>query len=67
MAKKTFEFWYDETYTYKAWIEADSEEEAYELINQVEMSEIEITDLPKFQNKDKGYTLTFDVLVKESI
>lgn len=62
MAKKTFEFWYDETYTYKAWIEADSQEEADELINQVEMSEMEITDLPKFQNKDKGYTLTVGML-----
>jgi hypothetical protein len=62
----TFEFWYDETYTYKAWIEADSQEEADEFINQVEMSELEITDLPKFVNKDKGYTLTIGALVKEA-
>lgn len=62
MAKKTFEFWYDETYTYKAWIEADSQEEADLLIEQVEEGELEITDLPKFQNKDKGYTLTIGML-----
>jgi len=61
----TFEFWYDESYTYKAWIEADSQEEADELINRVEDGEIELTDLPKFQNKDKGYTLTVDSLIKE--
>lgn len=58
----TYEFWYDETYTHKAWIEADSQEEADELINRVEESEIEIVDLPKFRNKDKNYTLTIGML-----
>jgi hypothetical protein len=61
-----YEFWYDETYTYKAWIEADSQEEADALIEQVEGGELEITDLPKFQNKDKGYELTIGALMKEA-
>jgi hypothetical protein len=66
MAKKTFEFWYDEVYTYKAWIEADSQEEADELINQVESGDLDINALPKFQNKDKGYTLTIGQLTEET-
>jgi putative SOS response-associated peptidase YedK len=53
----TFEFWYDETYTFKAWFEAESQEEADALIEQVEEGELEITELPKFVNKDKGYEL----------
>lgn len=61
-----YEVWYDETYTFKAWFEADSAEEASELVNQVEFGELEITDLPAFVNKDKGYTLTFGDLIEEA-
>lgn len=66
MSKKRYEFWYDETYTYKAWIEADSAEEASELVNQVEFGELDINALPAFVNKDKGYTLTFGDLIEEA-
>jgi len=62
----TFEVWYEETYTFKAWFEADSAEEASELINQVEFAELDINALPKFVSKDKGYTLTFGDLIEEA-
>lgn len=55
MAK--FEVWYDETYTFKAWFEADSLEHAEELLGLVGEGEIEITELPSFGNKDKNYSL----------
>lgn len=61
----TFEFWYDETYTFKAWFEADSQEEADLLIEQVQEGELEIDELPKFVNKDKGYELAIGA-VKET-
>ena len=55
MAK--FEFWYSETYDYKGWFEADSQEEADRLLDLVNEGELDITELAKFGNKDKGYTL----------
>jgi len=57
----TFEFWYDETYTYKAWFKADNEEQAIDWLNKVELGEMDITELPDFGNKDKSYELLFDV------
>ncbi len=60
MAKYTV--WYSETYTYKAWFEADSMEHAQELLGQVRDSEIEVEELPEFGNKDKNYEL--DVAVE---
>lgn len=54
---KTYEFWYDETYTYKAWIQAESQEQAELFIEQVEEGELDINAIPGFINKDKGYTL----------
>jgi len=55
-----FSFWYDETYTYKGYITADSREEALKLIEQVELGEIRINDMPGFTCKDKGYTFEID-------
>lgn len=55
---KTFTFWYSETYTYKAWFEAESIEEARELLDQVWNSDLGMEgDLPKFGNKDKNFEL----------
>jgi hypothetical protein len=62
MAKFTFE-----TYTYQVWFEADSLEQAEALLEQVEESEIEITDLPAFLSKDKGYAFEATTVSKESI
>jgi hypothetical protein len=55
MAKKTFTFWYDETYTYQVWFEAESLEEAQALLAQVDESEIEVSELPNVSQKDKNY------------
>jgi hypothetical protein len=50
-----FEFWYDETATYKAWFEADSKEQAIEMLEKLEGGMISIDDLPNYQGKLKGY------------
>lgn len=55
----TYEIWYSESYTYKAWFDADSKEEAVNLLEQVQNGELMIDDLPEFGNKDKGYELDF--------
>lgn len=57
----TYEIWYDETYTYKAWFTADSEEHAIELLNKVEEAEAEWDSLDDFQSKDKGYQLQIEL------
>jgi hypothetical protein len=59
-----YEFWYDETYTFKAWFEADTEEQAIKLISEVENGELDITELPDFENKDKNYELLIDGLTE---
>jgi hypothetical protein len=56
----TFEFWYDETYTYKAWFDAENLEEAKKLLDKVTDGEINIDQLPEFGNKDKGYKVSFE-------
>jgi len=56
----TFEFWYDETYTYKAWFDAENLEEAKKLLDKVTDGEISIDQLPEFGNKDKGYKVSFE-------
>jgi putative SOS response-associated peptidase YedK len=56
----TYEFWYDETNTYKAWFTADSKEHAKELIDQIEDGELEITELPDFSNSNKNYEVMID-------
>ena len=58
----TYEFWYDETSTYKAWITADSLEQAKELVGQVQDGEISLDDLPDFENKSKAYELLIDTI-----
>ncbi len=65
MAKYTV--WYSETYTYKAWFEADSKEHAQELLEQVRGSEIEVEELPEFGNKDKNYELDVAVETLEEV
>ncbi len=59
--------WYSETYTYKAWFEADSKEHAQELLEQVRDSEIEVEELPEFGNKDKNYELDVAVETLEEV
>lgn len=59
--------WYSETYTYKAWFEADSKEHAQELLGQVRDSEIDVEELPEFGNKDKNYELDVAVETLEEV
>jgi hypothetical protein len=58
---KDFTFWYDETYIYKGGFQANSAEEAQELLEQVFSGEKDINDLPGFWNKDKGYESNYDL------
>lgn len=65
---KQFTFWYSETYTYKAWFEAESIEEARELLDQVWNSDLDMEeDLPKFGNKDKNFELDIDMVSLEEV
>ena len=61
----TYEFWYDETYTYKATFTADTDEEAERLFESVREGEISPDDIPDVFIKDKNYTLEMDTLNKE--
>jgi SepF-like predicted cell division protein (DUF552 family) len=60
----TYQIWYDETNTYKAWFTADSEEQAKELIDEVENGNVDITELPNFENNGKNYELRIDELTE---
>lgn len=57
----TYEIWYDETYTYKAWFTADSEEQAKELLSLIQDGQAEFDSLDDFQSKDKGYELQIEL------
>jgi hypothetical protein len=52
-----YEFWYSESYDYKAWFTAENQDEANALLEKVENGDLDINALPNFQNKDKGYEL----------
>ena len=53
---KTYTFWYTESYTYKGGFEAESLEQAQELLAKVfDDGELNFEDLPEFWSKDKGY------------
>lgn len=63
----TYEFWYDETTTYKAWFDAENLEEAEKLLDRVQDGEMNIDDLPEFGNKDKGYEVALEHSTLEEI
>ncbi len=52
----TYTVWYSETYTYKAWFDADSLEHAKELLGQAQ-EDCSLDSLPEFGFKDKNYEL----------
>ena len=62
MAKYTF--WYTEETTYEAGFEADSLEQAKELLEKLRACEIDVEDLTGFWNKDKdgGTCISIDTL-----
>ena len=57
----TFEFWYSETATYRAYFKADDRAQAEELLRQANDGDIMFDDLPEFQDKNKGLYLEADL------
>jgi hypothetical protein len=56
----SYEFWYNEEYTYKAWFTAENKEEAERLMALVDEGELDLDALPEFGKKDKGYEINID-------
>ncbi len=57
-----YEFWYSETYTYKAYFQADDNTEAKGLLRMVENGEIGPDDINGIHLKDKGYEIDIDMV-----
>lgn len=53
----TFEIWYSETYTYKAWFQAEDKDKAIEMLEKVREGDAGLEELPDFGKKDKNYEL----------
>jgi hypothetical protein len=64
---KEYSFWYSETYTFKGWFEAESLEQARELLDQVQLAEVDLTDLVGFGFKDKAFDLEVDLSSVEDV
>jgi hypothetical protein len=63
-----YEFWYSETYTYKAWFRAENKEHAIEKLEAVFQGDIDLEDdLSGFGKKSKGYEIDLDPLSIEEI
>jgi hypothetical protein len=57
----TYEFWYDETYTRKAYFEADNNAQARRLVEMVDMGEIGPEDIDTVHFKDVSHEIGIDV------
>lgn len=55
-----YEFWYDETYTYKAYFTADDNTHAKRILEMIENGTISPEDIEGVQLKDKGYEIGVD-------
>jgi hypothetical protein len=62
-----YTFWFSETYTNKGWFDAESKEQAKDLLNKLELGEITFDDLEGWGYKDKGYDLDIDTVSIEEI
>lgn len=51
----TYEFWYSETDTYKAWFDAKNSRQAEKLLREVFDGDKVLGDLPNFDNNSKDY------------
>lgn len=58
----TYEFWFDEITTRKAYFEADDNAEAKGILERVESGEISPEEVDKIYFKDKGYSIEIDPL-----
>lgn len=63
--KKTFTFRFNEIHMQQVWFEAANEEEAKELMRKCEEEEINISDLPKAYERNRGIDLDFGVSILE--
>lgn len=61
MAKKTFVVWFDVVETHKAYFVADSEEQALEMLKQVNGYDLNVDDLPEVFVKNKGIEVEVDL------
>lgn len=58
----TYEFWFDEITTRKAFFDADDNVEAKGILELVESGEISPEQVDKIYFKDKGYSIEIDPL-----
>jgi len=63
--KKTFTFRFNEVSMQQVWFEAANEEEAKELMRKCEEEEMNISDLPKAYERNRGIELDFSVSMLE--
>jgi hypothetical protein len=63
--KKTFTFRFNEVSMNQVWFEAANEEEAKELMRKCEEDEMNISDLPKAFERNRGIELDFSVSMLE--
>jgi hypothetical protein len=52
-----FYFDYEEIYTFRGWFDADTQEQADQILQTVEDQALDFGYLPNFHAKDKGYFL----------
>jgi hypothetical protein len=62
----TFTFRFNEVSMNQVWFEADDEDAAKALMEKVENDEINVSDLPKCQERNRGIQLDFTDSVLES-
>ena len=63
--KKTFTFRFNEVSMQQVWFEAANEEEAKELMRKCEEEEMNINELPKAFERNRGIELDFSVSMLE--
>jgi len=62
----TYTFRFNEVSMNQVWFEADSDAHARELMRQAENDEINISDLPNAQERNRGIELDFSVSILEN-
>lgn len=63
---KTYSFRFNEVSMNQVWFEAENVAQAYELMKKCENGDINISDLPNAQERNRGIDLDFSVSILES-
>lgn len=63
---KTYSFRFDEVAMNQVWFEAENVAEAYALMKQCENGDINISDLPNAQERNRGIRIDFSVSIIEN-